>query len=83
MAPLRPQLFDAAKLKGLVRERHDAETKLLWEEANPMLGKSSRDEAVTKEECLVKDLLLRVVHYLCEYQLRCKLIWQVTVQNLS
>lgn len=73
MAPLRPQLFDAAKLKDLVRERHDAETKLLGE-ANPMLGKSSRDEAVTKEVCLVKDLLLRVVHYLCEYQLRHKLI---------
>lgn len=39
-----------------------------------MLGKSSRDAAVTKEVCLVKDLLLRVVHYLCEYQLRRELI---------
>lgn len=82
MAPLGPQLFDPAKLKGLVRERHGAETKLLWE-VNPVLGKSSGDEAVTKEVCLVKDLLLPVVHYLCEYQLRCKLIWQVTVQNPS
>lgn len=48
-----------------------------------MLGKSSRDEAVTKEVHLLKDLLVRVVHYLCEYQPRCKLIRQVTVQNLS
>jgi len=71
MAPLGTQQFGAVKLKGLVRERHDAETKLL-READPMLGKSSRNEAVTKETHLVKDL--RVVHYLCEYQLRCKLI---------
>lgn len=33
-----------------------------------MLGKSSRDELVTKEVCLVKDRLLRVVYYLCEHQ---------------
>lgn len=83
MALLRHQLFDGAKLQGLVREQHDTETKLLWE-AKPMLGKSSRDEKVTKEVCLVKDQLLRVVYYLCEHQhIWCQLLWQVTVQNLS
>lgn len=82
MALLRPHLFDPDKLKGLVRERHDAETKLLWE-ANHMLGKSSRDDTVTQEACLAKDLLLHTIRYLCEYQLRRKLIWQDTVQNLS
>lgn len=44
-----------------------------FERPIPCLGKC-RDEAVTKEVRLVKDLLLRAVHYLCEYQLRCKLI---------
>lgn len=33
-----------------------------------MLGKNSKDELVTKEVHLVKDLLLHVVCYLCEYQ---------------
>lgn len=56
--------------------------KLLWQD-DLVLGKSSRDEAVTKEARLVKDLLRCVVCYLCEYQLSCKLIRQVTVQNLS
>lgn len=83
MASLRHQLFHAAKLQGLVREQHGTETKLLWE-AKPMLGKSSKDELVTKELRLVKDLLLHVVYYLCEYQhIWCQLLWQVTVQNLS
>lgn len=40
-APLRPQLFDPAKLKGLLGEKRDAETKVLWE-ANPVLGKMQR-----------------------------------------
>lgn len=80
-APLRSQLFDPAKLKGLLKEERDAETKVLWE-ANPVLGKMQR-WGCYKRSVSVKDLLLRAVHYLCEYQPRCKLIWQVTVQNLS
>lgn len=67
MAPLRHQLFDASKLQSLVREQHGTETKLL-REAKPKLGKNSRDELVTEEVHLVKDLLLHVVYYLCEYQ---------------